>query len=151
MTCPAGLTQKCSQAHGGCEYFFCTDPNATPREIIEAFADRSAIEQDFHDVKEIWGAGQQQVRNIWTNIAVFNLNLWVHTLLECWAWNKEPDEIRDRSNSPWDDGTRRPSHADRRKAFRRKTMQNEYLSLPESYRRRSKIRKLFERVLNLAT
>ena len=38
----------------GCEYFFCTDPNATPREIVEAFADRSSIEQDFHDVKEVW-------------------------------------------------------------------------------------------------
>ncbi len=47
--------------------FFSTDPNATVVEIIEAFADRATIEQDFHDVKEVWGAGQQQVRNIWTN------------------------------------------------------------------------------------
>ena len=39
-------------------------------EILEAFADRATIEQDFHDVKEVWGAGQQQVRNIWTNVAV---------------------------------------------------------------------------------
>ena len=46
--------------------FFSTDPNATAVEIIEAFADRATIEQDFHDVKEVWGAGQQQVRNIWT-------------------------------------------------------------------------------------
>ena len=58
-----------------CEYYFCTDPDATPREILEAFSDRAVIEQDFHDVKEVWGAGQQQVRNIWSNIAVFNLNL----------------------------------------------------------------------------
>ncbi len=33
-------------------------PNATPQEIIEAFADRAAIEQDFHDVKKIWGAAR---------------------------------------------------------------------------------------------
>jgi hypothetical protein len=133
-----------------CENFFCTDPNATPREIVETFADRSSIEQDFHDVKEVWGAGQQQVRNIWTNIAVFNLNLWVHTLLECWAWNKPVEEIRDRSDSAWDDAERRPSHADRRKALRRETLQNEYLSLPGSNRQSSKIRKIFQLLLRLA-
>ena len=54
--------------------FFSTDPNATPVEIIEAFADRATLEQDFHDVKEVWGAGQQQVQNIWTNLAVYHLN-----------------------------------------------------------------------------
>jgi len=135
----------------GCEYFFCTDPNATPREIVEAFADRSSIEQDFHDVKEVWGAGQQQVRNVWTNIAVFNLNLWVHTLLECWAWNKPAEEICDRNDSPWDDSERRPSHADRRKALRRETLQNQYLSLSGSHRQSSKIRALFHLFLKLAT
>ncbi len=134
----------------GCEYFFCTDPNATPREIVEAFADRSSIEQDFHDVKEVWGAGQQQVRNIWTNIAAFNLNLWVHTLLECWAWNKPAEEICDRNDSPWDDSERRPSHADRRKALRRETLQNQYLSLSGSHRQSSKIRALFGLFLKLA-
>jgi hypothetical protein len=109
-----------------CQYFFCTDASATPREIIEAFADRAAIEQDFHDIKEVWGAGQQQVRNIWTNVAVFNLNLWVHTLVECWAWKRPVATLRDRRDSPWDDAERRPSHADRRKALRRETLRNEY-------------------------
>ena len=52
---------------------FCTHPHASVEEILEAFADRATIEQDFHDVKEVWGAGQQQVRNIWTNVAVFQL------------------------------------------------------------------------------
>lgn len=134
----------------GCEYFFCTDANATPREIVEAFADRAAIEQDFHDVKEVWGAGQQQVRNIWTNIAVFNLNLWLHTLVECWAWNKPADEIRDRTASPWDDPERRPSHADRRKALRLQCLENEFLTLSASHRRSSKIRGLYERLLKMA-
>jgi hypothetical protein len=134
----------------GCEYFFCTDPQATPREIIEAFGDRAAIEQDFHDVKEVWGAGQQQVRNIWTNVAVFNLNLWVHTLVECWAWHKPADELCDRSDSPWDDPERRPSHADRRKALRRQTLHNEYLSLSALHRASSKIRSLYESLLKLA-
>jgi hypothetical protein len=134
----------------GCAFFFCTESDATPREIIETFADRAAIEQDFHNVKEVWGAGQQQVRNIWTNIAAFNLNLWMHTLVECWAWNKSPDEIRDRSDSPWDDPDRRPSHADRRKALRRLILRHEYSSLSTAHRLSSKIRSLYQRLLQLA-
>jgi hypothetical protein len=34
-----------------------------------------------HDVEH--GAGYAPVPNIWTNVAVFNLNLWAHTLVEC--------------------------------------------------------------------
>jgi len=63
------------QKDHGCFALFCTDPNAGVQEILEAFADRATIEQDFHDVKEVGGAGQQQVRNIWTNLAAYNLNL----------------------------------------------------------------------------
>ena len=134
----------------GCQFFFCTEPATTPREIIETFADRATIEQDFHDVKEVWGAGQQQVRNIWTNMAVFNLNLWMHTLVECWAWNQSADSIRDRSDSPWDDADRRPSHANRRKALRRQTLHNEYSELSPAHRRSSKIRNLYQWLLQLA-
>jgi len=134
----------------GCEFFFCLEPQATPCEIIEAFADRAAIEQDYHDVKEVWGAGQQQVRHIWTNVAVFNLNLWAHTLVECWAWHKPAAELCDRSNSPWDDPDRRPSHADRRKALRRQTLHNEFLSLSVAHRLSSKIRSFYQRLLQLA-
>jgi hypothetical protein len=86
--------------------FFSTDPNATAVEIIEAFADRATIEQDFHDVKEVWGAGQQQVRNIWCNLAVYHLNLWMHTLVELWSWNRSRDTLCDRRLSPWDDAGR---------------------------------------------
>ena len=39
-------------------------------------------EQDFHDIKEVWGAGQQQVRTLWANIGCYHLNLWSHTLVE---------------------------------------------------------------------
>jgi len=134
----------------GCEFFFCTDPDATPREIIETFADRAAIEQDFHDVKDVWGAGQQQVRNVWTNVAVYNLNLWAQTLVESWAWNKPAEEIRDRDDSPWDNPQRRPSHADRRKALRREILHNEYSSLTAAHRLSSKIRRLYHSLLQLA-
>jgi hypothetical protein len=99
--------------------FFCTKADASVQEILEAVADRSAIEQNFHDIKEVHGAGQQQLRNYWANIAAYHVTLWWHTLIELWAWHKPHEKLTDRSASPWDDTTRRPSHADRRNAMRR--------------------------------
>lgn len=131
--------------------FFSTDPNATAVEIIEAFADRATIEQDFHDVKEVWGAGQQQVRNIWTNLAVYHLNLWMHTLVELWSWNHRHDELCDRRLSPWDDAERRPSHADRRKALRQQVMQTELSTITETWSLPTQILRLAQRLMTLAT
>jgi hypothetical protein len=130
--------------------FFSTDPNATAVEIIEAFADRATIEQDFHDVKEVWGAGQQQVRNIWTNLAVYHLNLWMHTLVELWSWNRPHGKLCDRSQSPWDDADRRPSHADRRKALQRHIIEHELSTLTAVRRLPRKILQLAHRLMDLA-
>lgn len=135
---------------GGWHAFFCTDPDASVTEILEAFADRAAIEQVFHDVKEVWGAGQQQVRNIWTNVAVYCLNLWMHTLVELWAWHQPKDTICNRDDSPWDDPARRPSHADRRKALRRACLEHEYLTTRHRDRLPKKIRRLVQRLIQLA-
>ena len=79
------------------ESFFSTDPTASVASILECFADRSSIEQVFHDVKEVWGTGQQQVRNLFTNVACYHLNLWMHSLVELWCWNKRADQLCDRS------------------------------------------------------
>jgi hypothetical protein len=129
--------------------FFSTDPNATAVEIIEAFADRATIEQDFHDVKEVWGAGQQQVRNIWTNMAVYHLNLWMHALVELWSWDRSHEELCDRSLSPWDDAERRPSHADRRKALQRHIMEHELFTLAAVQPLPRKILQLAKRLITL--
>jgi hypothetical protein len=107
--------------------FFCTDPNASMALILETVADRSAIEQVFHDVKEVHGAGQPQLRYVWANIAAWHLALWLHTLVELWAWDRPHETLCDRSDSPWDDPARRPSHADRCKALRRECLETEYL------------------------
>ena len=131
--------------------FFGTDPNASVKEILEAFADRATIEQDYHDVKEVWGSGQQQVRNIWTNLAVYNLNLWMHTLVELWAWNKSHKELCDRSDSPWDDAHRRPSHANRRKALRKHIFRNELSTITNTWSLPTKITQLAESLIALAT
>ncbi len=54
--------------------YFCTDPGARVAEVLLAVADRAAVEQDYHDLKEVHGAGQQQVRHYWANVAAFHLN-----------------------------------------------------------------------------
>jgi hypothetical protein len=130
--------------------FFSTDVNASVQEILEAFADRATIEQDFHDVKEVWGAGQQQVRNIWTNVAVYHMNLWMHTLVELWAWNRTHAQICDRRDSPWDDAERRPSHANRRQSLRRFIMHNELSTITAATKLNPKIVQLTEQLIKLA-
>jgi hypothetical protein len=105
---------------------FSTDVTLTAEEILTAAADRFSIEQDFHDLKEVEGLGQQQVRDIWANVGAFHINAWLHTLIELWAWDQPREVICDRSDSPWDDPTRRPSHADRRKALQRHGLDQEF-------------------------
>lgn len=61
----------------------------------------------------VWGAGQQQVRNIWTNLAAYHSKLWIHTRMALWSWNWPYGRLRARSRFPWDDADGRPSHADR--------------------------------------
>ena len=130
--------------------FFCTDRAASVQEIMEAFADRATIEQDFHDAKEVWGSGKQQVRNIWTNLAVYNLNLWMHTLTELWAWDQNVEHLVDRSDSPWDDPERRPSHANRRKALRAQIMQSELSTITTTWSLPKKIIRLAETLMQIA-
>ncbi|MCI0354562.1 MAG: transposase [Acidobacteria bacterium] len=105
--------------------FFCTNPQASVTAILEAVADRAAIEQVFHDVKEVHGAGQPQLRHVWANVAAWHMTLWLYTLVELWAWNRPQSTICDRSASPWDTAPRRPSHADRCKALRRDSLEHE--------------------------
>lgn len=134
----------------GCQYFFCTDPQATPQVIVEAFADRTNIEQVFHDEKEVWGIGQQQLRNVWANIGALHLNLWMHTLVELWAWNKTKKQLCDRSASPWDDPERRPSHADRRKALRRHIMRTHFSTITAVWHLPRKIHQLTKQLFAMA-
>jgi len=130
--------------------FFCADPEATPVEVLEAMADRGAEEQTFKDIKEVWGAGQQQVRNLHSNEGCFNLNLWMYSLVEVWAWGKAEEELVDRSASPWDSEPRRPSHADKRKALQREVLRGEIEGALAGRPSKEKIRALAERLLDMA-
>lgn len=134
----------------GWHAFFSTDPQANVADMLQAFADRATIEQDFHDVKEVWGAGQQQVRNIWTNLTVYNMNLWMHTLTELWAWRRPQEQLVDRRDGPWDDPARRPSHANRRKALRAQIMRHESSTITAAWSLPRKIIQLTQRLVTLA-
>jgi hypothetical protein len=134
----------------GWRAYFCTAANATVAEILEAVADRAAIEQNFHDLKEVHGVGQQQLRNYWANIGAYHLSLWLHTLIELWAWGKPKQVIVDRSASPWDDPTRRPSHADRRNALCRQSLETEFHREAATENVSAKIHRLWRRLLRLA-
>ncbi len=133
----------------GPEYFFCTDPAAGVREILEALADRGAIEQDFHDLKEVWGAGQQQLRDLWANIGAYHLNLWIHSLVELWAWTRNKASLCNRRACPWDDPKRRPSHADRRKALRSTLFEAQLLAAVEQRPIPRKILTFAKRLMHL--
>ena len=134
---------------GGWVAYFCTDREVSVRDILETIAARWSIEEHFHDVKEVWGAGQQQVRNIWSNIGCWHLNQWMYTLVELSSWDVAKSDLTNRSNRPWDHPARRPSHADRRRAIAKEMLEKRFLAdLPDSPNP-SKFRRLLEDILSL--
>lgn len=131
--------------------FFCTDPAASVADVLGAVADRFTLETAFRDCKEVVGAGQQQVRFVWANIGAFHVCLWSFTLAEAWAWGKaEADLAGHRSASPWDDEPRRPSHADKRRAWRRELLAAEILAVLRRGATEREVQAAAERLLNLA-
>ena len=130
--------------------YMCTNLSATAEQILEAVSDRMAIEQNFHDLKEIEGAGQQQVRNYFANVGTFHLNMWVHTLVELWAWGQKKSAVCDRSDSPWDDQFRRPSHADKCSRLRQEVLKRTFFETFGHSRKNRKIARQFYKLLKLA-
>jgi len=130
--------------------FFSINPDATPAEILGMAADRNSLEQTFKDVKEVWGAGQQQLRNIHANIGAWHLNMWAYTKVELWAWEQSEEELVDRTRSPWDSEPRRPSHADRRKALLRQCLQEEFQAAQTGPDQHEKLLRFAERLMLLA-
>ena len=82
---------------------------------------------------------------------MYNLNLWMHTLVELWSWDRSHQQLCDRSDSPWDDAGRRPSHADRRKALRKQIFRNELSTITDTESLPPKIIQLAESLMALAT
>jgi hypothetical protein len=130
--------------------YFCTKTDATPTEILGKVAERTSIEETFKDLKQVWGAGQQQLRNIHANIGAWHLNMWAYTMTELWAWDKPEDQLVDRSASPWDNEPRRPSHADRRKALQRACLREEFKAALEAPDQNEKLQQFCLRLMQIA-
>ena len=130
--------------------YFCTDPAVSALAILEAMSDRGAIEQTFKDLKEVWGAGQQQVRNVYAGVGAFAVNLTLYSVVEAWAWSRAEEELVDRCRSPWDTEDRRPSHADKRKALQRAILREEIRAATGGRAERQEFRDLATRLLDLA-
>ncbi len=137
------------ESDGSWRAYLCTAPEADVVEIVQATLDRWAIEQNFHDLKEVEGIEQVQLRRVWSNVGALNLSLWVHTLIELWGWSRPVEELSDRSDSPWDDAERRPSHADRRKALQREMLEEEFQQSWGCRPLPHKIRHLLDQVVKL--
>ncbi|MCI0380424.1 MAG: hypothetical protein L0215_22800 [Gemmataceae bacterium] len=77
------------------------------------------------------------------------MTLWRHTLIELWVWKQPARTLRDRRASPWDDPTRRSSHAVRRNALRRQCLEKEIHRDSISGGIQRKIARLWKRVVKL--
>ena len=131
--------------------FFCTDPAATVADVLESVAARFSLEVTFRDVKDTVGAGQQQVRRVRASVGAFHMCLWTFTTTEAWAWERQAEVlVGHRSTSPWDDGTRRPSHADKRRAWRRELLAKQIHAVLRPGLTGPKIQAAAERLLDLA-
>jgi hypothetical protein len=129
--------------------YFCTDPTVTAAAILEVMADRGAIEQMFKDVKEVWGAGQQQVRNVYASIGAWAVNLLMYSVVEAWAWARREEELLARP--AWDqEEERRPSHADKRKALQRAILGAEIQAALGERAECAEFQNLAKRLLDLA-
>ena len=134
----------------GWRAYFCTDTSASVADILGMVADRFSLEITFREYKQIVGAGQQQVRFIWANVGAFHVCLWTFTMTEAWAWGRKAEDLVDRSASPWDSTLRRPSHADKRLAWRRELLGEEIRAALRPGATEAEIQAMAERLLSLA-
>jgi len=102
-----------------------TDALMGAKEILESYAVRFGIEEMFKDLKEVWGWGKQEVRLLESNEAATAMNMLLYGMTELATWERSQGELVDRSDRPWDDADRRPSHSDRRNFLRRELLAKE--------------------------
>lgn len=120
-SCQGTISERC----GKWGTFVSTDTTMTPEEILISYSYRFSIEEMFKDLKMVCGLGRQQVRNLWSNLACFNLVLIAYTIVELWAWDK-PEALLKQNRPEWDDYTRRPSHQNKRQLLIREIRWNDF-------------------------
>ena len=76
---------------------------------------------------------------------------WMDTLVELCCWDEDKSVLTDRTDRPWDNPDRRPSHADRRRRISREMLQKQFFAALPYAPQRQKLRPLFNDMLALAT
>ncbi|TWT77158.1 IS701 family transposase [Neorhodopirellula pilleata] len=137
-------------ASGNWAAYVSTDTSMSVEAILKIVSDRWSIEEHFHDVKEIWGAGEQQVRNVWSSIGCWHVCGWLYALVELESWEEPSERLVDRSDRPWDTPDRRPSHNDRRRSIARKMLHEAFLIDLPDVPDNTKFHDRIERLLALA-
>ncbi len=99
--------------------------------------------------------------NHWQGPAIFaslkaipflrNLNQWMYTLVELCSWDVAKPKLTDRSNRPWDNPDRRPSHTDRRSTIAREMLRKQFLATLPSMPNLRKFKSLIKDVISLCT
>jgi hypothetical protein len=128
----------------------CTKPPLPVQALVEAMADRGVLEQLFHDVKEVGGAGQQQVRNVFASIGAFTVNVLLYSMVAAWAWWHGEETLVERSGCRWGSAARRPSHAGKRKAVQGEILSKEIQAVMGQRTKREQFQELAIRLLQLA-
>jgi hypothetical protein len=64
---------------------------------------------------------------VWSNVGCWNLCGWLYSLVELECWDLPSEQLVNRSDRPWDNPHRRPSHNDERRMIARKMLRSEFL------------------------
>ncbi len=136
----------------GPRFFYCTDVQASVRAILEAFADRTAIEQVLYDVKTA-----RRERGLGQRPAAGAARLDEHRRLAPQSVDAHAERtvglapLRDTTGPPQRLPLgRRPSHADRRKALQAACLQQELTHTLPADPVPPKIKHLLQRLLRIA-
>ena len=91
-----------------------------------------------------------QTGHLESNEAATTMNMLLFGMTELATWNRSQAELVNREESPWDDGERRPSHADRRNFLRRAILAKDFYDALRGARLTTKIILALEKLMRLA-
>ncbi|MCE2754050.1 MAG: hypothetical protein LW720_19505 [Pirellula sp.] len=78
------------------------------------------------------------------------MNCWIYTIVELESWAVLGADLIDRSDRPWENPNKRPSHADRRRAVCSKMRRGRFSKVLASDANREKLKRIFDEFLAIS-
>jgi hypothetical protein len=100
------------------DFFFTTDLSRKPRDVVEQYASRWAIEETFKNVKQSLGAEEPQLRSAQGPERVAAFAFWLYSVVWLWFIDSE-SKSTSVVNVPWYPQKARPSFIDAMASLRR--------------------------------